>query len=202
MKNNQILLIESLFFRHKYHELLALGALFVTHLFDFRRGVEGVSYLNGDAWEFMELKEGKINIKAFVKVVSERSKNNQDNSEDPDDFGIIPNMTMPGSRFNPAKIFDFFLKSRNPKQERLHQLPQRHAKWFNLDNFEITCFFEDAPIGVNMVRQMLKTLCAITGQPKFTNHSLRATGICILKDFGFDDRTIAKLTGNKKILAF
>ena len=182
--------------------MLALGAQFITHLFDFRRGVEGVCYLKGDAWEFMELKEGKINIKAFVKVVSEISKNHQDDSEDPDDFGIIPNMTMPGSRFNPAKIFDFFLKARNPEQERLHQLPQRHAKWFDLDNFEQTILFEASPIGVNMVRQMLKTLCAITKQPKFTNHSLRATGICILKDFGFDDRTIAKLTGMDKPVFF
>ena len=194
--------MESLYFRHKYHELLALGAQFVTHLFDFRRGVEGVCYLNGDAWEFMELKEGKINVKAFVKVVSELSKNHQEDSEDLDDFGIIPNMTMPGSRFNPAKIFDFFMKSRNPKQERLHQQTKRQAGKFDLDNFDITVFFEDAQVGINTVRKMLKTLCAITGQPKFTNHSIRATGICILKDFGFDDRTIAKLTGNKNILPF
>ena len=192
------LIIDDLHFRYRYHELLVLGAQFIAHLFDFRRGVEGIAYLPGDAWELMELNDGDVKIKAFVKVVSEASKNHQKDSEDPSDFGIIPNMEMPGGTFNPAKFYQFYMKSRNPKQMRLFQKAQRVAPWFDIDNFAIKVLFEDGKIGKNQIRTMLKMLCEITGQPKFTNHSLRATGICILKSYGFDDRTIAKLTGKYK----
>ena len=157
----------------------------------------------------MELNDGDKKIKAFVKVVSEASKNHQDDSENQEDFGIIPNMEMPGGKFNPAKFYQFYMNSRNPKQMRLYQRVQRDAPWFDIDNFAIKILFEDGQIGVNQIKTMLKMLCEITGQPKFTNHSLRATGICILKSYGYDDRTIAKLTGKYqfpinilKILAF
>jgi integrase len=66
---------------------------------------------------------------------------------------------------------------------------------FDIDDFDTKVLFKDGPVGKNQISAMLKMLCQITGQPKFTNHSLRATGICILKSYGFDDRTIAKLTG-------
>ena len=187
-----------LHFRYRYHELLVLGAQFITHLFDFRKGVEGIAYLPGDAWELMELNDGDVKIKAFVKVVSEASKNHQKDSEDPSDFGIIPNMEMPGGTFNPAKFYQFYMNSRNPKQIRLFQRVQRVASWFDLDDFATKVMFEDGPVGKNQISAMLKMLCKITGQPKFTNHSLRATGICILKSCGFDDGTIAKLTGKSE----
>ena len=184
-----------LHFRYRYHELLVLGAQFITHLFDFRKGVEGIAYLPGDAWELMELNDGDVKIKAFVKVMSEASNNHQNDSENPEDFGIIPNLEMPGGKFNPAKFYQFYMKSRNPKQVRLYQRVQREASWFDIDNFDTKVLFEDGPVGKNQISAMLKMLCQITGQPKFTNHSLRATGICILKSYGFDDLTIAKLTG-------
>ena len=196
-----------LHFRYRYHELLVLGAQFITHLFDFRKGVEGIAYLPGDAWELTELNDGDVRIKAFVKVMSEASKNPQNDSENPEspenpenlgnpeDFGIIPNVEMPGSKFNPAKFYQFYMKSRNPKQIRLFQRVQRDASWFDLDNFDTKVLFEDGPVGKNQISAMLKILCQITGQPKFTNHSLRATGICILKSYGIDDLIIAKLTG-------
>ena len=143
----------------------------------------------------MELNDGDVKIKAFVKVVSEVSKNHQKDSEDPSDFGIIPNMEMPGGKFNPAKFYQFYMKSRNPKQIRLFQRVQRDASWFDLDDFATKVLFEDGPVGKNQISAMLKMLCEITGQPKFRNNSLRATGICILKSYGFDDCNIAKLTG-------
>ena len=191
----------NLHFRYRYHELLVLGAQFITHLFDFRKGVEGIAYLPGDAWELMELNDGDVKIKAFVKVVSEASQNPQNDSENPgnpetpEDFGIIPSVEMPGSKFNPAKFYQFYMKSRNPKQIRLFQRVQRVASWFDIDDFDTKVLFEDGPVGKNQISAMLKMLCQITGQPKFTNHSLRATGICILKSYGFDDGTLAKLTG-------
>ena len=174
-----------------------MAAQFITHLFDFRRGAEGVCDLLGDTWELKELldDDGKVKIKAFFKVLSEVSKNNQENSEDSEDFGIIPDMEISGINFNPAKLFNFYMEARNPKQDRLHQKAQRVAAWFNLDNFDIKVLYEGSPLGKLKINEMLKTLCAIVGKDKYTNHSLRATGICILKACGFDDRTIAKLTG-------
>ena len=175
--------------------------------------MEGIAYLSGDAWELMEINDGDVKIKAFVKVGSEASNNHQNDSENPEspespensknpgspenpeDFGIIPNLEMPGSKFNPAKFYQFYMESRNPKQIRLFQRVQRVASWFDIDDFDTKVFFEDGPVGKNQISAMLKMLCQITCQPKFTNHSLRATGICILKSYGFDDGTIAKLTG-------
>ena len=81
-----------------------MAAQFITHLFDFRRGAEGVCDLMGDTWEFKELDDGKVKIKAWFKVLSEVSKNNQENSEDEEDFGIIPDMEIAGINFNPAKL--------------------------------------------------------------------------------------------------
>ena len=172
-----------------------MAAQFITHLFDFRRGAEGVCDLMGDTWEFQELDDGQVKIKAWFKVLSEVSKNNQENSEDAEDFGIIPDMEIAGINFNPAKLYNFYMAARNPKEPRLHQRAQRTAAWFDLDNFEQTVLYEDSPLGKHKIGVMLKTLCQIVGKPKYTNHSLRATGICILKACGFDDRTIAKLTG-------
>ena len=172
-----------------------MAAQFITHLFDFRRGAEGICDLTGDTWEFKELDDGKVKIKAWFKVLSEVSKNNQENSEDEEDFGIIPDMEIAGINFNPAKMYNFYMAARNPNQVRLYQRPQRTAAWFNIDNFEQTVLYEESPIGKHKIGEMLKTLCQIVGKPQYTNRYLRATGICILKACGFDDRTIAKLTG-------
>ena len=61
-------------YRNSYHDLIGLGAQFIIHLFDFRRGKEKILYLPKTGWELRE-EEG---IRAFFKSFSDPNKSNQD----------------------------------------------------------------------------------------------------------------------------
>ena len=89
-----------------------------------------------------------------------------------------------------------YIEVLNPKNDRLFQKPQRDAKWFNIHNFTIDCFYEMKPIGKNLIGDMLKKLCKAADQPlKWTNHSIRATGITNLKASGVEDRAVINVSG-------
>ena len=75
-----------------------------------------------------------------------------------------------------------YMEMTNSKLDRLFQRPQRDAKWFDIHNFDIDVFYENAPIGKNLVGEMLRRLCKAADQPtEWTNHCLRATGIRTLR---------------------
>ena len=60
--------------------------------------------------------------------------------------------------------------------------------------------YETTKVGVNKTGEMLKNLTKLVGiDTAYTNHSVRATGIILLKEAGHSDRDICKLTGNKAI---
>ena len=91
-----------------------------------------------------------------------------------------------------------YLSFLNPKCEFLFQRPRRASKAFLLDEPETTVLYETTKIGVNMVGQMLRSLTELLSiEKKYTNHSMRATGIMLLKEAKIGDRDIQKLTGHK-----
>ena len=46
---------------------------------------------------------------------------------------------------------------------------------------------------------MMPILCTCLGTKVYTNHSIRGTGIRLLKKAGFDDRVISKVSGHKSV---
>ena len=88
------------------------------------------------------------------------------------------------------------MKLTNPKNDRLFQKPQRKAQWFNIHDLNIITLYENQPIGLHMIEKMLKKICTAAGLPdNWTNHCLRATGITTLRNLGFNDLDVIKLTG-------
>ena len=67
-----------------------------------------------------------------------------------------------------------------------------------IDDPNVTVLFEKTKIGPNTLAQMLPALCKLadTNAP-YANHTLRATGIVLLKEAGFSDRDICKLSGHR-----
>ena len=132
----------------------------------------------------------------FIQVLGEKTKNHQNDSENLEKGGIVPYATDEYG-FNPGKFLELYLDSTNEKLDRLFQKPQRAAKWFSVHKFEITTLYENAPIGRNLIGNMLKTLCTAAGVgDKYTNHCLRSTGIQNLKKLGIQDRDIVNVSGN------
>ena len=176
-------------FRDHYHDLIALGEQFIVHLFDFRRGQEGAQKIPKDGWELKE-HEGK---KAYIKVFSEETKTRKDDVEDEDDFGILPNIDMTNG-FNPMVYHGLYLKLLNPKNKSLFQRVVRDGEGFDIHDLKRKCLFENSPRGKHKISQMLRILCGIVGKPGLGNHSLRATGVCLLKEDGWEDRIIKMFT--------
>ena len=127
--------------------------------------------------------------------MGESSKNHKTDSENLKKSGVITFFTDENG-FNPGKFLQLYLETTNAKCDRLFQRPQREAKWFNIHDFAIDVFFENKPMGKNMIGEMLKKLCDAAGtSEKFTNHCVRATGITNLVDLGYQDRAITNLSG-------
>lgn len=59
-------------------------------------------------------------------------------------------------------------------------------------------WFMKASLGHTVLGDMLPRISeAALLSRRYTNHCLRATSVCILKDSGFDDRAVCRLTGHK-----
>ena len=169
--------------------MIGLGAQFIIHLYDFRRGEEKIEFLPKTGWELRE-EEG---FKAFFKCFSDPNKSNQENIEDENSFGLIPDVTMENG-FNPANFMGNYLITLNPDNSRLFQRIKRPSKDFDIHDLTKICLFEKGARGKNKISKMLQILCGIVNKPGLGNHSIRATGIRLLKRAGFEDRIIRKFS--------
>ena len=82
----------------------------------------------------------------------------------------------------------------------LSLLPEvRTTKAFYLQalrEYTPNCWFQDKPMGVNKLQQIVKILCKKGGLPGYyTNHSLRATAATRLYHANFDEQVIQEVTG-------
>ena len=131
---------------------------------------------------------------AFFKEFCDSNKTNQDNIEKQDNFGIIPNFKVPGCDLNPCTYFGSYLKTLNPENPRLFQREIRPSKKFKIHDLKRTCLFENCARGEHKTEHMLRLLCEAVDKPGLGNHSLRATGIQLLKENKFEDRIIMKFS--------
>ena len=143
--------------------------------------------------DHFELKE-EGGYKFYAKVKSELDKNHKFAS-DPRNAGIFLFHEDEETKLNTGLFIQLYLESLNEKQKRLFQMAKRPAKKFSIHDFEQTVLFNDSPLGKNTVSKMLRRLCQTIGHQEFTNHSIRSTIIRSLNRMGFQDRTIAGMSG-------
>ena len=69
-----------------------------------------------------------------------------------------------------------------------------------LRNYTQECWFQDKPVGVNKLQQVVKIICKKGGLPGyFTNHSLRASVATRLYQANFDEQVIQEVTGHRSL---
>ncbi|XP_062586115.1 uncharacterized protein LOC134247754 [Saccostrea cucullata] len=90
------------------------------------------------------------------------------------------------------KIFEKYISLRPPngKSTALYLRPKQRATE--------TVWFDDVPIGVHQLQQVVGKLCKAAGfHGNFTNHSLRATAATRLYQAGVDEQLIVEKTGHR-----
>ena len=181
-------------YKGSYHYLLQMIVQFVLTLFDVRRGQEGLDMLTKQHFKKEKYLAGGYDV--YRKVLGESSKNHKLDGENLEDCGIIPCVSNNGG-FNPGRILEIYLEFLHPENPFLFQRPRRPGKNFNIDTD--SQLFEPTKVGRNLVSPMMKNLCKLLDLPAYTNHSIRATGIVLLKESGFGDREICRVSGHKAI---
>ncbi|CAH3188745.1 unnamed protein product, partial [Porites lobata] len=110
--------------------------------------------------------------------ISEKTKNHQGGLGDKADESD-PKMFSTGMSNCPVKYFKKFLSVLNPNQTALFQKPKRNF----LPSDEI--WFENSPIGVNKLGDMMKEISLAASLSKvYTNHCVRSTTISALDEAG------------------
>ena len=132
----------------------------------------------------------------FKKVLGERTKNHQRDGETLENSGLIP-FCDNEQGYNPGKLISLYMKYLHPDNPFLFQRPRRPAKDFSVDT--APCLFEDDKQGKNKTAICLATICETLAIPRFTNHSVRSTAIHVLKQYGYQDREIQRLSGHRSI---
>ncbi len=181
-------------FRYKYHYLLQYCVLFLITFLDVRRAREGLSNMK----KTMYVKRTDGNFTYFQKVESELSKNHRQDCANLMDSGIIPFSTDQYG-CNPGRVLALYISFLSPESEFMFQRPRRPSKSFSLDMANENGLFEPSKVGENLIAKMLPTICKTLNLRHFTNHSVRTTGIQMLKKSGYSDRAIMKLSGHKAI---
>ena len=180
-------------YRNDYHRLLQWSVQFVLSLFDIRRGREGLDELK--VHHYVKQHNQELKMDYYMKAMGEQTKNHKTDSEDLSNAGIIPCVENSYGT-NPGLVLDIYLSHLNPNCEFLFQRPQRPSKGFHLDDAQV--LYEKTKVGVNQTGKMVPKLCELVGiKTNYTNHCLRPTGILLLKEAGYSDRDIIKLTGHK-----
>ena len=180
-------------YRNDYHRLLQWSVQFVLSLFDIRRGREGLDELK--VQHYIKQHNQELKMDYYMKAMGEQTKNHKTDSEDLSNAGIIPCVENSYGT-NPGLVLDIYLSHLNQNCEFLFQRPQRPSKGFHLDVDQV--LYEKTKVGVNQTGKMVPKLCELVGiKTNYTNHCLRPTGILLLKEAGYSDRDIIKLTGHK-----
>ena len=92
-----------------------------------------------------------------------------------------------------VKALKKLIEKCNPSVDRLFQ----RALTRKLNDSDKT-WFANSPLGRNTLEVMMPRISEAAGLlQRYTNHSVRATAICLLNEAGFEDREICAITGHK-----
>ena len=94
----------------------------------------------------------------------------------------------------PVRLFLKYLSllPRNRIHKELYLQPKK--------KFTANCWFLDKPVGVNTLRDVVKTVCGIAKLPGYyTNHSLRSSSATRMYHNGVDEQVIQEITGHRSM---
>ena len=153
-----------------------------------RRGRENLRTLTPDSFVIKK----DANDSEYVEMsVSEKTKNHQGGLGDKADESD-PKMFSSGMPNCPVKYFKKFLSVLNPNQTALFQKPKRNF----LSSDKI--WFENSPIGVNKLGDMMKEISLAASLSKvYTNHCVRSTTISALDEAGIPIHRIMQTSGHR-----
>ena len=153
-----------------------------------RRGRENLRSLTPDSFVFKKDANGG----EYVEMpISEKTKNHQGGLGDKADESDSK-MFSTGMSNCPVKYFRKFISVLNPNQTALFQKPKRNF----LPSDEI--WFENSPIGVNKLGDMMKEISLAASLSKvFTNHCVRSTTISALDEAGIPIHRIMQTSGHR-----
>ena len=177
--------------RSKFAELLCFTIQYMITTMDIRRGQEGIQNMPKNFYEKHE--EG--GLKFFAKARGEATKNHPVESQNLDNSGLILFHQSKNVPYSSGRLFELYVNSLNPKNNRLFQRMREQGSHFDPNNLEETCLFVNEPVGKNKVAKMLKTLCRAVDKPdNLTNHSCRGDAISLLFRNGFDSHKVQFLS--------
>lgn len=181
-------------YQTKPNLLMQHAVTIIVILSDLRRGREGLAELRKDHFE--KKVDHETGQHYFQKTKGELSKNHRNDKENLDNNGLIIK-TDNHSEFDPGLLFEIYCSSLNPDNAFLFQRPKvfKDKNTFLLSSV----LYDNIKVGKNPLGNTLPSVTKALGLPKFTNHSLRGTGIRLLKRMGYGDRDIAKISGHKRL---
>ena len=123
------------------------------------------------------------------KVVDELTKNHKEDDE-AEEGG---SMYATGGSFCPVAYFEKYLQHLNPQNEFLFQRPKEKL------TPDSDMWYDNMVVGERSLGEMMKQISKQAGLSKdYTNHSIRATAVTILRDkSGFEARHIMSLSGHR-----
>ena len=144
------------------------------------------------------IKNEETGEKYYKKIVGERTKNHQFDSEDLENGGRIMFETNIYG-FNPRYFFHLYMGKLHPDASYLFCREQREKKGFNLKS-NPKVWFEKSKLGINEVSKATKTLCNALGiEGDYKNNQLRPLSVNNMKKSGAEDREMMKMTGHKSL---
>ena len=132
-------------------------------------------------------------------MLIDSTKNRKDDSEEVQNQALILDHE---NICNQYRIFELYLKLLNPKENRLWQKPNLQNPKKVLHNFDVQVLFTNIPLGKNRAYNCLSNISKYCGTKHYSNHCARATGITLLSNAGYDQNTIAKLSGKFEFTIF
>ena len=153
-----------------------------------RRGRENLRSLTPDSFVIKK----DANDGEYVEMsISGKKKNHQGGLGDKADESD-PKMFTTGMSNCPLKYFKKFLSVLNPNQAALFQKPKRN--FLPSDKMR----FENSPIGVNKLGNMMKEISLAASLNKvYTNHCVRSTTISALDEAGIPIHRIMQTSGHR-----
>ena len=144
------------------------------------------------------IKNEETGEKYYKKIIGERTKNHQFDSEDLENGGRIMFETNIYG-FNPRYFFHLYMGKLHPDAQYLFCREQREKKGFNLKS-NPKVWFEKNKLGINEVSKATKTLCDALGiEGDYKNNQLRPLSVNNMKKSGAEDREMMKMTGHKSL---
>lgn len=167
---------------------LANKVQFDVRLFFMRRGLENMASMTKSTFT---VKTDENGDKYVCKTKDEMTKNNRTLTHA---FTTGPTMPATGGPKCPVTSFEKYIQLLSPNCDRLWVQPKSS---FTDDD---DCWFTNRPLGHNALRDFLPKLSSKAKlSQRYTNHSLRATGITLLSDANFSPIEMMAASGHRNV---